>query len=94
MNNAKISEMLCPVCKSKLVANGVARMETLAKHICDPNAQSPETARFECSDPSCITVGVCFWNDEGEGPYVDNYPVFKTIKFLDGNYAPFNTFWR
>jgi len=92
--NMENTTMLCPVCKSKLISSGQAKMETLDMHVCNPNAEPPLSNKWVCSNTDCITTNVCFWDFEGEGPFVDAYDEYKKIKFIDGNNAPFGSWWR
>lgn len=96
-----MKKMLCSLCKSDLIVNGQARLETLGEHICCPDEDPYMKNRYVCSNDSCTSHlhKIC-WNEDGEQygrsvllsarAYWDN----PNFIFIDNNPAPFNSIWR
>jgi hypothetical protein len=86
-------DMLCPVCRTRLVPGERLRYETLDEHVCNPNGKSPVRITFVCPKETCEAhVKEVFWANDGEGPYMKNYR--DECAWQDGNPVPFNSYHR
>lgn len=62
--------MNCPKCKSELIKDGQARLQSLDEHVSNPNALPSLKTRYVCSNKECVCntqedESVC-WNSDGE----------------------------
>ena len=93
-------DLLCPVCRRKIVPFKQLKLETLEEHASDPNGTPTLKWGYWCPDESCATrVFDIFWNDIGElytqgcAPYLTKEKK-ASIPFIDNNDAPFGSFER
>lgn len=83
--------MLCPVCKGEVVVTGQAKLETLNEHVScmEPTIKD----KYECSNNTCPTKGIVFWNQYGE-LYTSDYGSSENLEYIDSNDAPFGSITR
>lgn len=86
--------MLCPVCKSKIIKIGEGRLETLDEHVFNANGVHPVTDKLGCSNSNCPTFGIVFWDCEGGLYSGKNWREAREIKYIDDNDAPFGSYCR
>ena len=85
--------MLCPLCKTVLVAGEMRRYETLDHHVCNTNDPCPYGDTVVCPNVACeASKDKVFWAGDGEGPYKIVYG--KDYGWIDNNSLPFDSFHR
>lgn len=90
-------KMRCPICKSELIVTGQERLETLLEHVSNPNGTPCLKNKFECSNESCSSKNVVFWNEGGELYIHKNenaYEKYNVLEFIDKNNGSFGTISR
>jgi hypothetical protein len=86
--------MLCPCCRTELIEDGKAFLESLDEHVCQSEVSLK--SKFICPNNSCETFNTIFWNDMGEVYSVDwdAYQKSKSINYIDKNDGPFGSIQR
>lgn len=79
--------MKCPICKTDLVKDGQAYLETLDEHVTGSDVSLKD--RFICPNKQCSSFNELCWNNRGE-----RYGVCKENNFIDNNDSPFGSFQR
>lgn len=84
-----LETMLCPLCRTILVAGPAKCYETLVEHVDDPNGERSARATLICPTTTCAAhhTGV-YWSLDGDGPFNAN---FKAFTWLDNNPHPFGS---
>lgn len=87
VNPPKNKPHRCPKCKSELIIDGQARMQSLIDHVTDPNGDVPLSNRWVCPNEKCQLHSIAFWNSDGayylytNGPtdFKDAYRLIRKI---------------
>jgi hypothetical protein len=89
--------MLCPSCKTKLIVDGQARLETLDEHVSAPNDEVCLKDKYICPNTDCKISSCSYWNEYGEF-YCDKFSEIRKLEkdgaFINNNNGPFGSFQR